>query len=167
MRLGAPDVVLVTGGGSGLGAATVRSVVAAGSRALIVDLPSSGGGALAVELGESVAFVAADVRDADQVQRAPQRHGCPGSELQRGPVVLERAERDDDGAVRHAAALLDKRRDVAGRLREHAGEWTGKRIPACGEQEQVGVLLHAEPDDVRSRRGRCESGDARAGYSRR
>jgi NAD(P)-dependent dehydrogenase (short-subunit alcohol dehydrogenase family) len=71
MRLGESDVVLVTGGASGLGAATVRAVVAEGSSALIVDLPSSQGPELAAELGEErVGFAAADVRDEDQVQAA-------------------------------------------------------------------------------------------------
>ena len=36
----ADDVVLVTGGASGLGAATVRAVVAAGASAVIMDLPA-------------------------------------------------------------------------------------------------------------------------------
>jgi NAD(P)-dependent dehydrogenase (short-subunit alcohol dehydrogenase family) len=70
MRLGERDVVLVTGGASGLGAATVRRVVAQGSAALIVDLPSSSGSELAAELGDRVRFAAADVRDEDQVQAA-------------------------------------------------------------------------------------------------
>ena len=70
MRLGEHDVVLVTGGASGLGAATVRRVVAQGASALIVDLPSSSGSELAAELGDRVRFAAADVRDEDQVQAA-------------------------------------------------------------------------------------------------
>jgi NAD(P)-dependent dehydrogenase (short-subunit alcohol dehydrogenase family) len=70
MRLGERDVVLVTGGASGLGAATVRSAVDHGASALIVDLPSSRGSKLAGELGERVRYVAADVRDEDQVQAA-------------------------------------------------------------------------------------------------
>jgi NAD(P)-dependent dehydrogenase (short-subunit alcohol dehydrogenase family) len=70
MRLGEHDVVLVTGGASGLGAATVRRVVAQGASALIVDLPSSSGSELAAELGDRVRFEAADVRDEDQVQAA-------------------------------------------------------------------------------------------------
>ena len=45
MRLTEHDVVLVTGGASGLGAATVRAIVAQGASALIVDLPSSTGSA--------------------------------------------------------------------------------------------------------------------------
>jgi NAD(P)-dependent dehydrogenase (short-subunit alcohol dehydrogenase family) len=70
MRLGEHDVVLVTGGASGLGAATVRGVIAEGASALILDLPSSAGAELAAELGERVRFAAADVRDEDQVQAA-------------------------------------------------------------------------------------------------
>ncbi|HET9779580.1 MAG TPA: SDR family NAD(P)-dependent oxidoreductase [Propionibacteriaceae bacterium] len=70
MRLSERDVVLVTGGASGLGAATVRSAVARGASALIVDLPASSGSELAVELGDRVRFAAADVRDEDQVQAA-------------------------------------------------------------------------------------------------
>lgn len=70
MRLGENDVVLVTGGASGLGAATVRRVVAQGASALILDLPSSRGSELATQLGERVRFAATDVRDEDQMQAA-------------------------------------------------------------------------------------------------
>ena len=70
MRLSANDVVLVTGGASGLGAATVQAVVERGASALILDLPSSAGDDLAAQLGERVRFAAADVRDEDQVQAA-------------------------------------------------------------------------------------------------
>jgi NAD(P)-dependent dehydrogenase (short-subunit alcohol dehydrogenase family) len=70
MRLGENDVVLVTGGASGLGAATVRRVVSDGASSLILDLPNSAGADLAAELGERVRFAPADVRDEDQVQTA-------------------------------------------------------------------------------------------------
>jgi len=70
MRLSANDVVLVTGGASGLGAATVQAVVERGASALILDLPSSAGDDLAAELEERMRFAAADVRDEDQVQAA-------------------------------------------------------------------------------------------------
>jgi NAD(P)-dependent dehydrogenase (short-subunit alcohol dehydrogenase family) len=70
MSPGEHDVVLVTGGASGLGAATVRRVIAEGMSALILDLPGSAGSELAAELGERVRFAAADVRDEDQVQAA-------------------------------------------------------------------------------------------------
>jgi NAD(P)-dependent dehydrogenase (short-subunit alcohol dehydrogenase family) len=70
MRLGEHDVVLVTGGASGLGVATVRAMVALGASALILDLPSSPGSELAAELGDRVRFAAADVRDEGQVREA-------------------------------------------------------------------------------------------------
>jgi NAD(P)-dependent dehydrogenase (short-subunit alcohol dehydrogenase family) len=53
MRLSGSDVVLVTGGASGLGAATVRAAVEAGAQAVIVDLASSQGADLAAELDGS------------------------------------------------------------------------------------------------------------------
>ncbi len=70
MRLGGGDVALVTGGASGLGAATVRALTSAGARAVIVDLPGSRGPELAAELGERVRFAPADVRNEEQVQAA-------------------------------------------------------------------------------------------------
>jgi len=70
MRITDHTVALVTGGASGLGGATVRRLVADGARAVVVDLPSSPGAALAAELGDAVRFVPADVRDEAQVQAA-------------------------------------------------------------------------------------------------
>jgi len=46
-------VALVTGGASGLGAATARMIVAAGGRVVILDLNEKLGKALAAELGEA------------------------------------------------------------------------------------------------------------------
>lgn len=63
-------VALVTGGASGLGRASVEALVARGGRAVVLDLPGSPGEATAAELGDAVRFVAADVRDAGQVQTA-------------------------------------------------------------------------------------------------
>jgi NAD(P)-dependent dehydrogenase (short-subunit alcohol dehydrogenase family) len=70
MRLSGSDVVLVTGGASGLGEATVRGAVEAGAQAVIVDLASSRGADLAAELGPGAIFAAADVRDEGQLQAA-------------------------------------------------------------------------------------------------
>ncbi|WP_048695913.1 SDR family NAD(P)-dependent oxidoreductase, partial [Nostocoides australiense] len=61
---------LVTGGASGLGAATVRRLYAEGAAVVIVDLPASAGADLAGELGERARFVAADVTDEGQVAAA-------------------------------------------------------------------------------------------------
>src|SRR3954466_7271906 len=61
-------VALVTGGASGLGAATVRRLVGAGAKAVIVDRDEARGAALASELGQT--FVKTDVTDAAQVEAA-------------------------------------------------------------------------------------------------
>ncbi|HET9361567.1 MAG TPA: 3-hydroxyacyl-CoA dehydrogenase [Vicinamibacterales bacterium] len=62
--------VLVTGGASGLGGATVDMVVAAGGRAIILDLNDDAGRAKAAQHGQSVRFVKADVTHEDEVQKA-------------------------------------------------------------------------------------------------
>jgi NAD(P)-dependent dehydrogenase (short-subunit alcohol dehydrogenase family) len=70
VRLGDQDVVLVTGGASGLGRATVEAAAATGARVAIVDLAGSPGSQLADAIGEAATFLPADVRDQDQVQAA-------------------------------------------------------------------------------------------------
>jgi len=70
VKLSAMDVVMVTGGASGLGRATAEAAVAAGARVVIVDLDSSPGAQLADELTDAVTFVPGDVRNEDQVQAA-------------------------------------------------------------------------------------------------
>jgi NAD(P)-dependent dehydrogenase (short-subunit alcohol dehydrogenase family) len=54
---------VITGGASGLGAATVRMIVAGGGNAVIADLKEAEGRALAHELGAHASFVRADVTD--------------------------------------------------------------------------------------------------------
>uniref|UniRef100_A0A8C6U4K3 3-hydroxyacyl-CoA dehydrogenase type-2 n=1 Tax=Neogobius melanostomus TaxID=47308 RepID=A0A8C6U4K3_9GOBI len=63
-------VGLVSGGASGLGRATVERLVQSGASAVILDLPSSEGAALASSLGERCAFAPADVTSEDDVQSA-------------------------------------------------------------------------------------------------
>jgi NAD(P)-dependent dehydrogenase (short-subunit alcohol dehydrogenase family) len=62
------SVALVTGGASGLGAATVRRLVAGGAKVMIVDRDEARGQALAGELGQ--AFTKADVTDPAQIEAA-------------------------------------------------------------------------------------------------
>jgi NAD(P)-dependent dehydrogenase (short-subunit alcohol dehydrogenase family) len=61
---------LVSGGGSGLGAACVRMLAAVGGRVVIADLNRAAGDALAAELGGSVRAAPADVTDEAGVQGA-------------------------------------------------------------------------------------------------
>jgi NAD(P)-dependent dehydrogenase (short-subunit alcohol dehydrogenase family) len=69
MRLDGKTVV-VTGGASGLGGATVEMVVAAGGRAVILDVNEQTGQAAASRLGDRVRFVKTDVTSDTDMQRA-------------------------------------------------------------------------------------------------
>jgi NAD(P)-dependent dehydrogenase (short-subunit alcohol dehydrogenase family) len=62
------SVALVTGGASGLGAATVRRLVAGDAKVVIVDRDEAAGQMLARELGQT--FMQADITDAAQVDFA-------------------------------------------------------------------------------------------------
>ncbi|MGG0174735.1 3-hydroxyacyl-CoA dehydrogenase [Gottfriedia acidiceleris] len=65
------SVVVVTGGASGLGEATVRKTVVNGGKALIIDLNDDRGNNLVEELGsEHVLYVKTNVADEEQVQSA-------------------------------------------------------------------------------------------------
>ncbi len=63
-------VSFITGGASGLGAATAHRFVDAGGRVMLVDMDAAAGEALAAELGEAAQFVAADVTREDEVTAA-------------------------------------------------------------------------------------------------
>jgi len=61
---------LISGGGSGLGAATARMLAEAGAHVLIADVNRAAGEAVAAELGERARFAATDVTDEASVQAA-------------------------------------------------------------------------------------------------
>jgi len=61
---------LVTGGASGLGAATARRLAAAGGNVVICDIATEQGSKLAAELGAHALFATADVTDESQVAKA-------------------------------------------------------------------------------------------------
>jgi len=61
---------LVTGGGSGLGAATAQLLVDRGGQVVLVDLNQATGGQMAASLGDRVRFARADVANEDDVKRA-------------------------------------------------------------------------------------------------
>ncbi|QQE88213.1 SDR family NAD(P)-dependent oxidoreductase [Azotobacter chroococcum] len=62
------SVCVVSGGSSGLGAATARLIVERGGRVLLADVNREAGAALAAELGEQARFVATDVTSADSAR---------------------------------------------------------------------------------------------------
>ncbi|TKD38437.1 SDR family NAD(P)-dependent oxidoreductase [Azotobacter chroococcum] len=62
------SVCVVSGGSSGLGAATARLIVERGGRVLLADVNREAGAALAAELGEQARFVATDVASADSAR---------------------------------------------------------------------------------------------------
>jgi len=86
---------LVSGGGSGLGAACVRMLAAAGARVVIADVNPETGAKLATELGVAVRFVATDVTDEasvhESVATAVREHdGLHGSIQCAGIVLAEK-----------------------------------------------------------------------------
>jgi 3-hydroxyacyl-CoA dehydrogenase / 3-hydroxy-2-methylbutyryl-CoA dehydrogenase len=62
--------VLITGGASGLGAATVRQIVKAGGNVAIFDMQQEKGIALADELGDEVLFCLTDVTKEESVNNS-------------------------------------------------------------------------------------------------
>ncbi|HTE71027.1 MAG TPA: 3-hydroxyacyl-CoA dehydrogenase [Actinomycetes bacterium] len=62
--------VLVTGGGSGLGAATARMVVSEGGSVVLAEVDRERGASVAEELGERARFVPTDVTDEASVRKA-------------------------------------------------------------------------------------------------
>jgi NAD(P)-dependent dehydrogenase (short-subunit alcohol dehydrogenase family) len=60
----------VTGGGSGLGAATVRRLAQDGANVLIADVDEEAGEELATDIGEQARFARADVTDEESTQGA-------------------------------------------------------------------------------------------------
>lgn len=60
------SVAVVTGGGSGIGAASCRAFAGAGYQVVLVDIDTRGGEAVAAEIGGR--FIRADVREAEAVR---------------------------------------------------------------------------------------------------
>jgi NAD(P)-dependent dehydrogenase (short-subunit alcohol dehydrogenase family) len=64
------SVFVISGGASGLGAATARRLVAAGGKVVLADLNDKAGAALAGELGGAARYRRADVTSEDDVKAA-------------------------------------------------------------------------------------------------
>ncbi|MFC9597481.1 3-hydroxyacyl-CoA dehydrogenase [Peribacillus butanolivorans] len=63
-------IAVVTGGASGLGAATVRNIIKKGGKAVIFDLSEENGVKMVEELGDSVIFIKTDVTSEESVLEA-------------------------------------------------------------------------------------------------
>ncbi len=86
---------IISGGASGLGGATTRMVVENGGHAVIADINSQAGDALAAELGQAATFVRTDVTSAGDVEAAVRRAvdtygGLQGAVCAAGIGVAER-----------------------------------------------------------------------------
>lgn len=107
-------VAVVTGGASGIGAATVRRFLAEGAQVVFSDIQADAGRALADELGPSTRFVVADVAEEDPVAAAVD---LAVTEFGRLDVMFNNAgivgvvgriaETPTDGWHRTVAVLLD------------------------------------------------------------
>jgi NAD(P)-dependent dehydrogenase (short-subunit alcohol dehydrogenase family) len=103
-------VAMITGGASGLGAATARLFSGAGAKLALCDLNVQAGNALAAELGSNELFVQTDVTKSEDIQnvltQVQERFGrlhivvnCAGIATaervigRQGPLPLERFER--------------------------------------------------------------------------
>lgn len=126
----AGSVAMITGGASGLGAATARLFGGAGATLALCDLNTEAGNALAAEFGNKGLFVKTDVTNAEDVQHALAQvqerfdsiHivvNCAGVATaervisRQGPLPLERFERviqinliGTFNVIRLAAALM-------------------------------------------------------------
>src|SRR5512143_1097710 len=102
---------IVSGGGSGLGGATVRRLAENGGNVIIADVNREAGEKLAAELGERVRFVATDVSSEPEVQAAvdtalEQFGGLHGAVNCAGIVVANRVLNRDGSP--HALDLFSR-----------------------------------------------------------
>jgi NAD(P)-dependent dehydrogenase (short-subunit alcohol dehydrogenase family) len=105
-------VALITGGGSGLGAATAREFAAHGAKIAILDLPSSPGAKVAEELGAKAMFVPADVVSGPEVEtavaRAAEHFGTIHLAVNCAGISVGRAQRTLSERGPHSLDLFTK-----------------------------------------------------------
>ena len=64
------NAFFITGGGSGLGAATAKTLATAGARVVLADINEQAGHATQQEIGPNALFVKTDVTDSKSVSQA-------------------------------------------------------------------------------------------------
>ncbi len=159
MRLDDSIAAVVTGGASGLGAATARALAARGVRVSLFDLNRDGGAALAAELGGT--FCEVDVTSDDSVRAgfasARASHGqerilvnCAGI----GNAVKTASRSKDDGAIRSfPLAAFDRviQVNLVGTFRciacSAAGMLTLDPVDASGERGAIVNTASAAAED--------------------
>ena len=108
-------VAIVTGGGSGIGQATVRALAAEGAAVMVADIDETGGEAVAAEVidaGGKAAFMPVDVAEAGQVEALVNRALSDFGRLDlaynnagiEGPQAL--LAEQDMAAVQHVFAVM-------------------------------------------------------------
>ena len=114
--------VIITGGASGIGAATARRVVAGGGRVGLIDIDENRGEEVAAELGDAAAFARADALDEGEITAAhealaaklPPINGlvaCAGA-----PQVPKRIEDHDVDAFAEVVESHTKTTFIAGKV---------------------------------------------------
>jgi NAD(P)-dependent dehydrogenase (short-subunit alcohol dehydrogenase family) len=137
---------LVTGGASGLGAATARVLVESGANVTIVDLNEEAGTTYAASLGGPTTYVRADVTDPDAVSAAVELAGedaplrvavnCAGIGLGQRTINRDGSPADLDGFTRVLTINLIGSYNVA----THAAAAMSRQEPL--EFEERGVIVH-------------------------
>lgn len=88
--------VIISGGGSGIGAELVKAFAAQGARVAFLDIDEDAGQELATTLGEQVRFRTCDIRDISRLQAA-----ITDIEADQGPtyILINNAGLDDRHAI--------------------------------------------------------------------
>jgi len=88
----AGKVAIVTGGASGIGAETARTLAREGAHVTLTDLNEADGKAVAAEIGGSAAFLAHDVSDEEQwrsvIEDVQRRHGALNVLVNNAGIVI-------------------------------------------------------------------------------
>lgn len=140
------SAALVTGGASGLGAATAAALAASGANVTIVDLNADAGDRKATELGERVQFLRADVTDPDAIAEVVALASessvlrvvvnCAGIGLGQRTINRDGTPADLDGFVRVLHVNLVGSYNVA----IHAASAMATNTPL--DHDERGVIIH-------------------------
>jgi citronellol/citronellal dehydrogenase len=155
-RIFAPDllagrVAIVTGGGTGLGKASARELIACGARVVIAGRREEVLAAAARELGEGCSWVAGDVRDPDDAAR------IVGAAGQRMDVLVNNA-----GGQYFVPAEAIALKGWSAVWRLNVGGTVTMTRAACGRLSPDGAVINVTFSPHHGLPGMTHSGAARA-----